>query len=122
MKPEKIAQLRSYVAIADRLSADALADLHGAQFGFRAGAYEMRLAGIGGTSTMSRDAAKASWIRAAQRKLDQAEAYCTSHVASATDSQVCGRCGAHIDDLRPPADDPINLAGSGPVPIEPREG
>lgn len=73
MKPEKIAQLRSYVAIAERLSAAALADLHGARFGFRAGAYEMRLAGIGGTSTMSREGAKASWIRAARRKIGAAQ-------------------------------------------------
>ncbi|MCK9551591.1 hypothetical protein [Aquamicrobium sp.] len=149
MKPEKIAQLRSYVSIAERLSPDALADLHGARFDFRAGAYEMRLAGISGTSTMSREAARESWVRAARRKIELAEANCVGHVASADDAKICGRCGLHIDDLRPDEADPIPhrrhpmpgsveagmkgglgydemadpiLAGSGPVPIVPREG
>ncbi len=47
---------------------------------------------------------------------------CPGHVASASDPKVCARCGIHIDELRPPADDPVNLQGSGPVPIAPREG
>lgn len=102
MKPEKIAQLRSYVSIAERLSPEELADLYGARFDFRAGAYEMRLAGLAGTSTMSREAAKESWVRAARRKIAGAEADCSGHIASANDAKVCGRCGVHIDDLRPP--------------------
>ncbi len=44
---------------------------------------------------------------------------CPGHVASALDRKVCAHCGTHIDELRP--DDPINLQGSGPAPIEPRE-
>ncbi|CDX20115.1 hypothetical protein MPLA_1190066 [Mesorhizobium sp. ORS 3359] len=48
--------------------------------------------------------------------------HCPGHVASADDPKICGRCGVHIDELRPEADDPINLAGSGPVPIVAREG
>jgi len=52
-----------------------------------------------------------------------AEEDCPGHVASRADRAVCGRCGVHIDDLRPDDPcDPINLAGSGPVPVEPREG
>ncbi|RWE78520.1 MAG: hypothetical protein EOS63_17340 [Mesorhizobium sp.] len=46
---------------------------------------------------------------------------CPGHVASATDPKVCARCGIHIDELRPDEEDPINLAGSGPVQIEARE-
>ena len=33
-----------------------------------------------------------------------------------------GRCGTHIDQLHLDDGDPVNLAGSGPTPIEPREG
>lgn len=74
MKPEKIAQLRAYIALAERLSAEQLALLHGARNDFRVGAYEMRLAGIGGTSTMSREAAKESWVRAARKRIAHEEA------------------------------------------------
>ncbi|RUY12614.1 hypothetical protein EOA25_02860 [Mesorhizobium sp. M2A.F.Ca.ET.040.01.1.1] len=48
--------------------------------------------------------------------------FCPGHIASDRDPKVCGRCGIHIDELRPDEEDPINLAGSGPVPIEAREG
>lgn len=52
-----------------------------------------------------------------------AEEDCPGHVASRDDHRVCGRCGVHIDALRPDdPHDPINLAGSGPVPIVQREG
>lgn len=34
-----------------------------------------------------------------------AEENCPGHVASANDPKVCGRCGTHIDSLRPPEDD-----------------
>lgn len=34
------------------------------------------------------------------------------------DPKVRSRSMIHVDDLRPEDDDPINLAGSGPVPIE----
>lgn len=47
---------------------------------------------------------------------------CPGHVAAAHDTKICGRCGIHIDELRPDDDDPFNLAGSGPLPIAPREG
>lgn len=30
---------------------------------------------------------------------------CSGHVASADNPKVCGRCGIHIDELRPPEDD-----------------
>jgi hypothetical protein len=30
------------------------------------------------------------------------EEYCPGHVASASDSKVCARCGTHVDSLRPP--------------------
>ena len=122
MKPKKIARLRSYVAFADFTSAALVAKLYGARFDFRAGAYEMRLAGVTGTSTMSREAAKESWVRAARKRIAQAEDDCPGHIAGESSRKTCGRCGIHIDELRPDDDDPINLAGSGPVPIEPREG
>ncbi len=32
------------------------------------------------------------------------EAACPGHVASETDPKVCGRCGVHIDSLRPEDD------------------
>lgn len=52
-----------------------------------------------------------------------AEEDCPGHVACRDDYTVCGRCGVEIAALRPDDPcDPINLAGSGPVPIEPREG
>lgn len=73
------------------------------------------------------------------------EGECPGHVASIVSPKVCGRCGTHIDSLRPNDDelvdpsrkgaieaqhrhratqpsDVINLQGSGPAPIEPREG
>jgi len=55
----------------------------------------------------------------AEAEMDD-ESNCPGHVASALNRKVCARCGTHIDELRP--DDPINLQGSGPAPIEPREG
>jgi hypothetical protein len=30
---------------------------------------------------------------------------CPGHVASESDPKICGRCGIHIDALRPPDDD-----------------
>jgi len=33
------------------------------------------------------------------------EETCPGHVASADDSKVCGRCGVHVDSLRPLEDD-----------------
>ena len=33
------------------------------------------------------------------------EQTCPGHVASKDDPKVCGRCGTHIDSLRPPEDD-----------------
>lgn len=34
------------------------------------------------------------------------EENCPGHVASENDPKVCGRCGTHIDSLRPPEDQP----------------
>ena len=36
---------------------------------------------------------------------DDRDAECSGHVASANDPKVCGRCGIHIDELRPDDDD-----------------
>ncbi len=33
------------------------------------------------------------------------EEACTGHVASKSDPKICGRCGVHIDSLRPPEED-----------------
>lgn len=49
-----------------------------------------------------------------------AEEVCPGHVASVAEAKVCGRCGIHVDGLRPDDGDPINLQGSGPAPIVPR--
>lgn len=46
---------------------------------------------------------------------------CPGHVASHSDAKVCGRCGVHIDSLSPD-DDGFNPFGSGPVPVQSREG
>lgn len=32
------------------------------------------------------------------------EENCTGHVASNGNAKICGRCGVHIDSLRPPDD------------------
>ena len=34
------------------------------------------------------------------------EQTCPGHDASKDDPKVCGRCGTHIDELRPPEDEP----------------
>ena len=74
MKADKIAQLRAWLPIVESCTAEILGTLHGARFDFKGGAYEMRLAGVAGTSTMSRDAAKESWLRLARRKIARTEA------------------------------------------------
>lgn len=95
MKHDKIAQLRALLPIVERSTPQILEDAHGARFEFRAGAYEMRLAGIAGTSTMSREAARDSWLRAVRRRIARVEDVCV---------------------------DVYSPWGSGPVPIERREG
>jgi hypothetical protein len=35
------------------------------------------------------------------KKLQVSEQDCSGHVASAHDPKICGRCGVHIDSLRP---------------------
>lgn len=35
------------------------------------------------------------------------EEACPGHIASGIDPKVCGRCGVHIDSLRPPDDDEV---------------
>lgn len=104
MKPETIASLRSWVTIVERSDIEKL-DRCGVHFGFRAGAYEMRVAGVSGTATNGKEAAKASWLRAARKRIARAESECPGHVASDTDRMVCGRCGVHVDELRPPEDE-----------------
>lgn len=106
MKPKKIADIRLLVRVAETPSVAPFRDF-GARFDFTAGAYRVRVAGITGTSSMSERAAIESWVRAARKRIAQAEDDCPGHVASATDAKVCGRCGIHIDELRP--DDPARI-------------
>lgn len=73
MKRDKIEALRAWLPIVERSSPEHLGSLYGARFDYRAGAYEMRLAGIAGTATNGREAAKESWLRAARRKIARAE-------------------------------------------------
>lgn len=73
MKLDKIEALRAWLPIVERSSPETLGRVHGARFDYRAGAYEMRLAGIAGTATMGREAAKESWLRAARRRIAQAD-------------------------------------------------
>ncbi len=95
----------------------------GARFRDRWDGAAVRISGIRSTSTTGVAGALRNWLKAARRKIAEAQDACSGHVASDDDPKVCGRCGIHIDELRPDDDgDPINLAGSGPVPIEPREG
>jgi hypothetical protein len=37
---------------------------------------------------------------------DRTEENCPGHVASARDPKICGRCGTHIDSMRPDDDQP----------------
>lgn len=101
MKPDRIAALRAWLPVVERSSPEELGMVHGARFDFRAGAYEMRLAGISGTATSGREAAKESWLRAARRKVARAEDECEGHVAADGDPKTCRWCGMQIDDLRP---------------------
>ena len=101
---DKIEALCAWLPIVERSTPETLGTVHGARFDYRAGAYEMRLAGIAGTATMGREAAKESWLRAARRRIAQADNECAGHVAAAGNPKVCQRCGVHIDDLRPDDD------------------
>lgn len=106
MKPEKVMELLAWISLVERSSAETLGRIHGARFDFRGGAYEMRLAGIAGTSTMSRDAAKESWVRAARKRIARAHDDSLGQPVSETAQSV----------------DVYSPWGSGPVPIERREG
>ncbi len=106
MKPETIATLRSWISIVERSTPEMLGRVHDVRFNFRGGAYEMRVAGVAGTATSGIEAAKESWLRAARKRVALAEDECPGHVASDADRKFCGRCGAHVDGLRPPEDDP----------------
>ena len=88
-------------------------------------AYSLKMAGLRSSSTVGWTSVLQNWRASALKKIETADTAsdnCSGHVASAADPKLCGRCGIHIDELRPDEDDPINLAGSGPVPIEAREG
>jgi hypothetical protein len=104
MKPDKIDAFRMWLPIVEHSCPETLGAVHGARFDYRAGAYAMRLAGITGTATMGREAAKESWLRAARRQIARAEDECAGHVAAPGNPKVCQRCGIHIDDLRPDGD------------------
>jgi len=73
MGTDKIASLRGWIPVVEGAKAEVLVELHGARLNFSSGAHVMRLAGITGTSTMSYDDARKSWLRAARRKIAQAE-------------------------------------------------
>lgn len=94
----------------------------GAKFTSRPGGeFTVKMAGIRSSSTGGWSAALRNWQTAAEKRIWAAQDVCSGHVASTADPKVCGRCGIHIDELRPP-DDGFNPHGSGPVPIEEREG
>lgn len=84
--------------------------------------YRLRLAGVASSSEAAPTYLIANWQKAARLKIAEAQDACAGHVASKGDPKVCDRCGIHIDELRPPDDDGFNPHGSGPVPIEEREG
>jgi hypothetical protein len=44
-------------------------------------------------------------IQAVNARQLRREESCPGHVASEDDPKVCGRCGLHIDELRPPEED-----------------
>lgn len=118
----------------------------GAVIGRRGGSYDtsFKLAGIRSTSTSGLGGAVRNWLTAVRKKLAALQDNCPGHVASYADPKICGRCGIHIDELRPGGDelwnparkgkleaqhrkftgtvDPFNPYGSDPVPIETREG
>lgn len=96
-----------------------LVDKAGARFGLSNGALTMRLAGVSTTCTSGLPGLLRNWLNSARRKIEMSG--CPGHVASRRDTKVCRLCGIHIDDLRPD-DDGFNPFGSGPVPIEAREG
>lgn len=116
MKPETIATLRSWISIVERSDTETLGRIYGVRFDFRGGAYEMRIAGVAGTATRGREAAQESWLRAARKRVARAEEECPGHVGSDADPKVCGRCGAHVDGLRAPDDDPFKGNGSRQLP------
>jgi len=61
----------------------------------------VRIAGVRSTSTMGLGGALRNWLTAARRKLYANQDACSGHVASASDPKVCGRCGIHVEELRP---------------------
>ena len=81
----------------------------------------LTIAGISTTCTSGRHGLLRSWQNSARRKIESLQDACPGHVASAANAKVCGRCGIHIDALRPDDNDPFNLQGSGPAAIEPRD-
>lgn len=53
----------------------------------------------GGRETMERELASSK--RKVEKLQSQLQDWCPAHIASETNPKVCGRCGIHIDDLRP---------------------
>lgn len=45
------------------------------------------------------------WFSGEEDGYEFTEEECPGHVASESDKKRCGRCGVHIDSLRPPADE-----------------
>lgn len=78
------------------------------------------MAGVRATSTGGWLAALQNWKRAAENKLASGAGRAHRPSPYSTAAGLYGGLGS--DELRPPGDDPINLQGSGPAPIEPREG
>ena len=81
----------------------------------------LTIAGISTACTSGRHGLLRNWQNAALRKIESLQDACSGHIASAANAKVCDRCGIHIDALRPDDNDPVNLQGSGPAPIEPRD-
>lgn len=123
-----VAHVFHFLAEIDRLEVETRGDLPAiidvlvkqeyAVTGFSDGAYWLRFCGIRVSCTSGHHGLLRNWQNAARRKI--AAAGCPGHVASLGNSKLCGRCGAHVDDER--IDDAFNPFGSGPVPIEQREG
>lgn len=99
-----------------------------AKFGETGDAHTVRMAGIKASSTMGIRVALRNWRTSAQMKiemeLNDPEVNCPGHAsAPGDDPMICMHCGVHVRELQPDDgyDDVINLQGSGPVPIEPKD-
>ncbi|MBN9066725.1 MAG: hypothetical protein J0H60_09730 [Rhizobiales bacterium] len=103
---EGISALQDYDTYCNtRRSADSALELAVVQIGAairdKGSETAVRIAGIRSTSTMGLSGALSNWLTAARKKLAVFQDNCPGHVASCGDAKICGRCGMHIDELRP---------------------